>query len=86
MQDDMSLPPRIFLLEEIEERGWSINQFAEQARLPVAELQAIFDGAPVTMRTAQGIGRAFGTSAEIWLNLQRLHDEDAGNTNAPAFG
>ena len=87
MQDDeIRFPPRVFLQEEIEERGWNLEQFAREASLQVAELQAIFDGAPVTARVAEGISKALGTGPEIWLNLQKMHDEDAGNESSRATG
>ncbi len=57
-----TFPPGGFVLEEIESRGWTktINEI-------IAGKKAI------TPETAIGLGKAFGTSAELWTNLEPFY-------------
>lgn len=64
-------PPGEFIREEIEARGWSQAEFAEILGRPprlVSELIAGKRG--ITPETAKGLAAAFGTSAQLWLNLE----------------
>jgi HTH-type transcriptional regulator/antitoxin HigA len=64
-------PPGEFIREEIETRGWSQAEFAEILGRPprlVSELIAGKRG--ITPETAKGLAAAFGTSAQLWLNLE----------------
>ncbi len=81
-------PPGEFIREEIEARGWSQVEFAEILGRPprlVSELIAGKRG--ITPETARGLGQAFGTSAQLWMNLESSYQlsktvHDASNSIA----
>jgi addiction module HigA family antidote len=65
-------PPGEFIAEEIEARGWSQIELAEiLGRTPKLIGQLIAGKCAVTPETARGLGAAFGTGAEFWMNLER---------------
>jgi HTH-type transcriptional regulator/antitoxin HigA len=70
-------PPGDFIAEELEARGWSQGDLARILGRLLQALSAVIRGKEaITRETAVGLGAAFGTSAEIWLNLEnssRLH-------------
>ena len=72
-----AFPPGEYLRDELEERGWSVTEFAEIIGRPVQTVSEILDAnKPITVDTAQSFSEALGTGAELWLNLQdayRLH-------------
>jgi len=64
-------PPGEFIREEIEARGWTQNDLAEILGRPLAAVNQIIKGKrAITPKTARELGAAFGTSAELWLNLE----------------
>lgn len=63
------------LLEAIEAKGWTQRQFAELIGISSPALNAIIRGnRNITPALAVRIGAAFGTSAEVWMNLQTHYD------------
>lgn len=53
-------------------RGIKQAEFHAAIELSAKQLSLIINGhAPITPEVAVKIGRALGTSAELWLNLQR---------------
>ena len=59
------------LADELEARGWSHADFAEVLGQPVQFVAAIISGTEeITRQSADWIGAALGTSAQVWLNLQ----------------
>jgi len=64
-------PPGEFLAEELEERGWSQADLADILACPARLISEIVSGKrAITTETAKGLSEAFGSSAEMWLNLQ----------------
>jgi len=62
--------PDIFLKDEIKARGWNWQQLADEAGLAMADLAAVAIGhRPITQLVAEGLARALGTSAQLWINL-----------------
>jgi XRE family plasmid maintenance system antidote protein len=60
-----------FLVDELEARSWSQEEFARLMGRPVEFVAEIISGErKLTDQTAAEIGKALGTSAELWLNLQ----------------
>lgn len=56
-------------------RGIKQSAFHAAIELSAKQLSLIINGhAPITPEVAVKIGRALGTSAELWLNLQRAVD------------
>lgn len=67
-------PPGEFLLEELEERGWSQREFAEILGRPVAAVNEIIKGKrSITPATAKELAAALGTSPFFWLNLEAAY-------------
>lgn len=63
--------PGEYLRDEIDERGWTVTEFAEIIGRPVQAVSEILNGKKeITTETALALGEALGTSPELWLNLQ----------------
>jgi antitoxin HigA-1 len=55
--------------------GLSANALAIRLRISPPRLHAILHGKrSITPDTAMRLGRCFNTSAQMWLNMQQLHD------------
>jgi plasmid maintenance system antidote protein VapI len=64
--------PGSYLLDELDDRGWSVGEFAQRAGITVEQVKAIIAATiPMTPRVADAIARAFGTDTEMWLSLER---------------
>lgn len=63
--------PGEFIREEIKERGWTQAVLAEILGRPPQTVNQIIRGKKeITPETATALGEAFGTSAELWWNLE----------------
>ena len=63
------------LREDLEELGMSAAELARRIEVPVNRVTEILNGRrAVTGDTALRLGRFFGTSGELWLNLQKLYE------------
>src|SRR5882762_2181912 len=64
-------PPGDFIREELDARGWTQADLAEILGRPLQAVNEIIAGKKtVTPDTAHGLGAAFGTGPEYWLNLE----------------
>jgi HTH-type transcriptional regulator/antitoxin HigA len=64
-------PPGDFIREEIEARGWTQDDLAMILDRPTTTINQIIVGKRgITPETAKGLGEAFGTSAQFWMNLE----------------
>ena len=62
--------PGEFLRDELEARGWTQQELAEILDRPPRLVSEIISAKrAITPETAKGLGEAFGTSAEYWMNL-----------------
>lgn len=67
--------PGEMLRDELEERGLSMNQLARELHVPMNRISAIVNGKRgITADTALRLARFFGTSAQMWMNLQADYD------------
>jgi HTH-type transcriptional regulator/antitoxin HigA len=67
-------PPGEFVREELEARGWVQDDLAEILGRPVRLVNEIITGRRgITPETAKGLGEAFGTGAEFWMNLESIY-------------
>jgi addiction module HigA family antidote len=67
--------PGEHLAEELEELGMSAAELARQIEVPVNRITEIINGQrSVTADSALRLGHWFGTSAEFWLNLQKIDE------------
>jgi len=65
-------PVTVFIREEMEARGWTEKDLIKYSWLRPAKIKFILEGGHITKPMATGLARAFGTSMEYWLNLQKL--------------
>jgi HTH-type transcriptional regulator/antitoxin HigA len=65
------IAPGEYIRDELEARGWTQEAFAHILGRPLKTVNQIITGAKaITPQTAQEIAAAFGTSAELWMNLE----------------
>lgn len=63
-----------FIKEELEARGWTQTDLAEILGRPQRLVSEIITGKRgITPDTARGLGQAFGTDPQLWLNLSAAH-------------
>ena len=71
------IKPGEILKEELEARGWTQSDLAAILGRPVQAVHEIIGAKKaITAGTALGLSRAFGTSAEFWLNLESAYRLD----------
>jgi addiction module HigA family antidote len=81
-----ALHPSEHLAEQLQALDMSAAELSRQLRVPTNRITAILNGQrAMTGDTALRLGHFFGTSAEFWLNLQKLYElhraeEKAGET------
>ena len=70
-----AIHPGEHLAEELKELGISAAALARQIDVPVNRVTGIINGQrAITADTALRLGHWFGTSPELWLNLQKLYE------------
>lgn len=69
-----AFPPGEFIKDELEARGWEQRDLAEIMGRPERLVSELIAGKKtLTAETAQQLGEAFGTSAQVWLNLEAAY-------------
>jgi len=72
------LHPGEHLRSVLGDAGLSANAVALSLRVPANRLTEILNGRrAITADTAMRLGRYFGTSAQMWVNLQAKYDLEA---------
>jgi len=78
-------PPGEFIRDELEARRWTQGDLAAVLRRPAPAVNEIINGRKrITAETAKELAAAFGTSPDLWLNLEstwglsRAKDPDPG--------
>jgi HTH-type transcriptional regulator/antitoxin HigA len=67
-------PPGDFIKEELEAREWTQTDLAEILGRPQRLVSEIINGKrAVSPETAKGLGEAFGTDAQFWMNLESAY-------------
>ena len=70
-----AIHPGEHLAEQLEALGMSAAELARQLKVPTNRITSILNGQrAVTGDTALRLGHFFGTSAEFWMNLQKLYE------------
>ncbi len=79
MKKDLSISPGEILEQEfLIPLGLSQYRLAKEIRVPARRINEIIHGdRAVTVDTALRLGRFFGTSARLWLNLQTAYEMDS---------
>lgn len=76
-------PGEILKEEFMTPLGLSANGLARAVRVPPNRISAIVNGAwGLTADTALRLSKAFGTTAEFWLNLQKQYELDCARDRA----
>ncbi len=69
-----AFPPGEFLRDELDERGWTQEEFAAIIGRPKGVVSQIVSGKRgISPETAREIGAALGTSAIYWMNLEAAY-------------
>jgi len=72
---DPIAPGEVLLEEFMKPLGISRNRLSRDLDIPVSRVSEIVRGTrSITADTALRLGRYFGTSAEMWMNLQSTYD------------
>ena len=67
--------PGRFLADEIEALGMSVPEVAEILHVPANRIYQLLNGQrALSADTALRLSQWLGTSAEMWLNLQKLYE------------
>ena len=67
--------PGEILRDELDALGLSATVLAKELDLPVSRIAAILHGRRgVTANTALRLARYFGTTPQVWLNLQKTYE------------
>jgi len=67
-------PPGEFILDELEERGWTQTSLAKITGRPDSTICSIISGKQaITEEIAVELASAFGTSPQFWLNLENAY-------------
>ena len=71
----IAIHPGEHLAEELEALNMSAAELARKIDVPTNRVTQILNGTrSITGDTALRLGHFFGTSAQLWLNLQSLYD------------
>jgi len=72
--DTEAYPPGELIREELEARGWSQQDLADRmGKSHVLVSEVVNAKRSITLDTALALATAFGTSAELWVNLNAQH-------------
>ena len=70
-----AIHPGKHLAEQLEELNMSAAELARKINVPTNRITHILNGdRAITGDTALRLGHFFGTSAEFWLNLQKIYE------------
>ena len=70
-----AIHPGEHLAEQLEELEMSAAELSRRIKVPTNRITQIVNGRrSITGDTALRLGHFFGTSAEFWLNLQKLYE------------
>ena len=70
-----AIHPGKHVAEELKELNMSAAALARKLKVPTNRISEILNGRrAITADTALRLGHYFGTSAEFWLNLQKLYE------------
>ena len=80
-----SFAPGEYIRDELEARGLTQEAFAHILGRPLKTVNQIITGVKaITPQTAQEIAAAFGTTAELWMNLESTYRLESERSNQDA--
>lgn len=84
--DNFAEPPGVFIREELEARGWSQRDLAYILGYSEQTVNKVISGkSGVSAEMAKALGEAFGTSADVWIGLQKSYDLRLARDPDPAI-
>ena len=79
-------PGEILRIEFMEPHGLSARALARELGVPANRITEIVNGTrAITAETALLLARRFGTTAELWMNLQSAHSLEEARRKSPAL-
>lgn len=79
-------PPRVYIKDELDARGWSQRDLAYILGYTEQTVNKLISGKQgVTAEMAKALGEAFGTSADVWANLQKAYELRMARDPDPAI-
>jgi addiction module HigA family antidote len=79
-------PGEILKVEFMEPLGLSARALARELGVPANRITEIINGTrAITAETALLLGRRFGTTAELWMNLQTAYALEEARLRMPAL-
>jgi addiction module HigA family antidote len=70
-----AIHPGEHLAEELTAIGMSAAELGRKIKVPIGQVTEIINGGrAITGDTALRLAHVFGTSADLWLNLQKLYE------------
>ena len=79
-------PPGDFIREELEARQWTQGDLASVLCRPLQAINEIVNGKKkITAETAKELAAAFGTSPDLWLNLETTYQLSKAKAPDPAI-
>lgn len=71
IRPEILIPPCKHIKEELEVREWTHQEFADMLKIEPTMLSNIINNnQSITPEIAGLIGKVFGTSADVWINLE----------------
>lgn len=68
-------PPGVFIKDELDARGWSQRDLAYILGYTEQTVNKLISGKQgITADMAKALAEAFGTSADVWANLQKAYE------------
>lgn len=94
MPNQFAFPVWDYIQDEMDARGWTLKDLAdrmgseiEEATLAIGMSSKTLRGLRLGSYTADALGKAFGTSGKLWLNLDNAyHAATYGDGPAPDDG
>lgn len=72
----LPIHPGMLLQNALETRGYTPEQFAEEARMPPRLCKLVLTGKrKIKLGTAMRLGHFFGTSPWVWIAFQERYDK-----------
>ena len=71
LQSARPVLPGSIIKRELKARGWTLKELAEIMGRPESKISPLIRGTMrITPRTAIELAEVFGTSADVWINLE----------------
>jgi HTH-type transcriptional regulator/antitoxin HigA len=84
LKSNEAFHPSEYIADELEARGWTVEYFAQQLdngnffvpkRHVVFTKKLLAGDIDITVDIAERLSKAFSTSTELWIGLQRSYNE-----------